>query len=549
MTTSIHLLDEETINQIAAGEVVENSASVVKEIVENALDAGATHITIEIIAGGKQLIRISDNGKGMHKEDAKLSLVRHATSKITCSSDLAKIMTRGFRGEALAAIGSISKLRLTTNSSPDEGSGFMIVQEGGKIVETTEALHKKGTTVEISSLFYNTPARRKFQRSLNADTAAIVKVVQGQALANPHVHFELFQGNEKLLFCPASTLEMRMKTLLGDQEFLPLLAQEGPYQIEGFISDPRLSRSNRTGQYLFINDRPVTSPVIAHAILEGYGTLLESRRFPLFVLHLTMDPALVDVNVHPQKEEVRLREESFLREWLAKTVSLALHKPPEKQKEALPWEKPAALSEEMSFKRTFSFSPPPSFTPVKQTSQQLSFDKQPFPLIGSWKKYLFIDPLHVPSHHNLSFKEDSLLVLYRERARETLLFANMKNKTTPSLHYLTEPVTVELSAAEKQALHTLHLEEWGFVIRSFGPKTVLVEALPVSLDPLDVKDTLLACLENTKKPLEKIAHSLRGDKLSPTLWLDAFFALEHIQWSPSGEPNFFLCGLDTYKKA
>ncbi|MCX6994294.1 MAG: DNA mismatch repair endonuclease MutL [Chlamydiae bacterium] len=541
MPPLIHFLDEETINQIAAGEVVENSASVVKELIENAIDASACNICIEIIAGGKQLIRVQDNGRGMHPADALLSLKRHATSKIRNSSDLELLLTKGFRGEALAAIGSVSKLRLITNHSLDEEAGSIIIQEGGKILETGPALHKQGTTIEVASLFYNTPARRKFQRSAQADTHAIFKCVEKQALSHPEVHFELFQGSEKLLLCPKASLEERMRLLMGDQEFIPITAKEGPYALKGFISHPLLSRSNRTGQYLFINQRAVSSAVISQGVLEGYATLLENRRFPLFVLHLTMEPHLVDVNVHPQKEEVRLREESFLRRWLAETISCALHIPlpspfHEKDQPELPWESFSAKS--------FIFEKPS----LKILAEQLSFDKCPFPIVGSWKKYLLIDPICVPSQHHLVYKEDSLLILYRERARETLLNAQLKAKEPPASCYLTEPLAIELSPAEKSALQSLPLEEWGFIVRSFGPKTVLVEALPVALNPLDVKEIFLACLTTSSKPIEKVAHLLRGDTLSPSLWLDAFFALEHIQWSPSGEPNFFICALNSYKK-
>ncbi|MEI6531841.1 MAG: hypothetical protein WCN87_03375, partial [Chlamydiota bacterium] len=297
---------------------------------------------------------------------------------------------------------------------------------------------------------------------------------------------------------------------------------------------------------LFINQRCIYSPVISQGVLEGYSTLLENRRFPLFVLHLTMDPHLVDVNVHPQKEEVRLREESFLRGFIAETIASALHKPmPTATAKAFFVEPPTSLPWESLSTKAFTFSKPSP----RINAEQLSFDKSPFPMVGSWKKYLLIDPVHVPSSHNLVYKEDSLLILHRERARETLLNAQLKTKEPPASCYLTEPLAIELSSAEKSALQSLPLEEWGFVVRSFGPKTVLVEALPVALNPLDVKEIFLSCLTTSSKPLEKVARLLRGDTLSPALWLDAFFALEHIQWSPSGEPNFFICALDSYKKS
>lgn len=530
---TIHLLDEETINQIAAGEVVENSASVVKELVENALDAGASLVTIEIVAGGKQLIRVSDNGKGMNEADALLSLKRHATSKIISATDLAALVTMGFRGEALAAISSVSKLRLVTNADVDETKAFMVVQEGGQVVETTRTLAPRGTSIEVRALFYNTPARRKFQKSIQADTAALTKVVEELALANPQVGFDLVQGAEKILTRPPESLETRLKALLGDEQWIKIEANEGPYSLSGYISDPSLTRSNRSGQFLFINKRAVTSPLVSLAVLEGYGTLLSTKRYPLFVLHLSMEPHLVDVNVHPQKEEVRLQNEAFLRGWLARAVSLAFHQP--QSKPALPWEAPP------------SFSLPQVRIDKPLLSVQLAFDRPSFPLIGQWKQHLFIDPSDVPARHNLSFTEETVMILHRERARHTLLAAQFLQEEPPAAHYLTEPVIVELSAHEARLLQGQDFTRWGFVIRPFGPRTFMVEALPGSVT--EVKEVLLALITGGDKPALLLARSLKKDTLNPVLWLDAFFALEQIRWAPDGEPNFFLCALNNYKKS
>lgn len=539
MTASIRLLDDMTINQIAAGEVVENSASVVKELVENALDAGALHITVEILAGGRQLIRVSDDGSGMSRDDARLSLLRHATSKILAAEDLASLVTMGFRGEALAAIGSISKLRLITNATGDERQGHMIVQEGGVVVEECSCLHKKGSTLEISALFYNTPARRKFQRSISHETASVTKVIEQIALAYPEVSFILQQGGERLIARGAESLENRMRALLGQQEWSAIKASEGPYSLSGFISPPEHSRPNRSGQYLFINNRVVTSPLVAAGVLAGYGTLLETKRFPLFVLHLNMAPHLVDVNVHPQKEEVRLKDESFLRQWIAEEVAKVFHQPLP-ARDHLPWERPSSSFTLPSCTR------PKSFTSLVQP--ELSFDKKAFPLIGSWKKHLFIDPCHIPAHHGLAVPEETMMVLHRERARETLFAAQFTEDKAPAASYLTEPLTLELSPHEAHILQSHNLEKWGFIIRAFGPKTFLVEALPASLPPDSVKDALLEFIASKQKPAAALAKSLRGDEINPVLWLDAFFALEQIRWTPRGEPTYFLCALDNYKK-
>src|SRR5581483_4928309 len=332
MSRKIRVLSDLTINQIAAGEVIENPASVVKELVENAIDAGARRVKIETLGGGFQLLKISDDGTGMSPDDAALSLERHATSKISDADDLNSLATMGFRGEALASIAAISKLRLLT--ATDSSPAVELEAEGGKISHAGPSSRSRGTTLEVRSLFFNVPARKKFQKSPAASSAEITKMVTQLALAHPEVGFELMQQGRSHFSLPAAAgesltalLKRRAEALLG-MEFLPscrdLSFKEMDYEGQGLIASPEFSRPNRSGQYLFVNQRPVYCPAISYAVRDAYGTRLSSDRHPIYLLHLSIPPPLVDVNVHPQKKEIRLREESQFKFILSDAVNATL---------------------------------------------------------------------------------------------------------------------------------------------------------------------------------------------------------------------------------
>lgn len=336
-SSKIRVLNDHTINKIAAGEVIENPSSVVKELVENSLDAGAQNICVEIKEGGRQLIRITDDGCGMNGDDALLCLERHATSKIKEVEDIQDLVTMGFRGEALPSIAAISKFTLLTSHCDEEKkeSGSFIIVEGGRILSHAPAPRSHGTTIEVKSLFFNVPVRRKFQKSPTYDAQEILKVLNLFALAYPSVRFELISDQKSLLKTPSAStaltfheqLERRLEPILGKEyasSLIPLKFQQDPYEMVGFIGLPTFHKPNRTGQHLFINQRLVTSPFIAAAIREGYGPMLPNQRYPVFILHLHMPGSLLDVNVHPQKKEVRLRQEYQLKEALLQSIQAAL---------------------------------------------------------------------------------------------------------------------------------------------------------------------------------------------------------------------------------
>ncbi|MBN9616080.1 MAG: DNA mismatch repair protein MutL [Acidobacteriales bacterium 59-55] len=347
----IRILSDLVANQIAAGEVVERPASVVKELLENSIDAGATRIRVEVEAGGRKLIRIADNGHGMVKDDALLAFERHATSKLRTSDDLLAIATLGFRGEALPSIASVSRLTLETRS-PEEAAGTLVEIAGGNILRVEEAGLPAGTTITIRDLFFNTPARRKFLKSEQTELSHIAALVTHYALAHPTKHFELHSATQALLVAPAvGNSSDRLFQIFGRETsslMLPTTAEmdfaraglpepppwkreqdytppdPGYLRITGFVSKPELQKLNRNSVYVFVNHRLVRDKLVIHALSEAYRNIIPPTSFPVVLLFLEMPPQEVDVNVHPAKTEVRFRQPSFVHDFIRDTVRTTL---------------------------------------------------------------------------------------------------------------------------------------------------------------------------------------------------------------------------------
>jgi DNA mismatch repair protein MutL len=307
--SAIHILDQATVNQIAAGEVVERPASVVKELVENAIDAGARSIRIDITSSPKEIlsIRIIDDGSGMSPADAVLAFTPHATSKISRIDDLHKIHTLGFRGEALASIAAVSRVTLTTRlRNAGEVIGTRVLVEGGQIQETGETGAPEGTSVLVEDLFYNTPARKKFQKSKNTETAHIHAILEGICLAHPGISFRLYSNqHEQLVTDRSSRILDTIARIYGSdvvKDLIPVNLSLPFMKISGYTSRPSLSRKDTSRIMIAINQRYVSSTVVTGAVKAGYGTLLAKERFPLAFLTLEIDTELVDVNVHPAKK-------------------------------------------------------------------------------------------------------------------------------------------------------------------------------------------------------------------------------------------------------
>ena len=353
----IHVLSDQVANQIAAGEVVERPASVVKELLENSLDAGATRIRIEVEAGGRKLIRITDNGHGMVRDDALLAFERHATSKLRTSDDLLSISTLGFRGEALPSIASVARLVLETRAVAQDGTaaeaaGTLVEIVGGSMLRADPAGVPVGTTITIRDLFFNTPARRKFLKSEQTELSHIAALVTHYALAHPTRHFELHSTTQALLIAPAvANSGERLFQIFGrdtSQLMLPIAAEmdfrraglpepppwkreedyEAPdpgfLRVSGFVSKPELQKLNRNSIYVFVNHRLIRDRLVLHALTEAYRNILPPTSFPVVLLFLEMPPEEVDVNVHPAKTEVRFRQPTFVHDFLRDTVRAGL---------------------------------------------------------------------------------------------------------------------------------------------------------------------------------------------------------------------------------
>jgi DNA mismatch repair protein MutL len=349
----IRVLSDQVANQIAAGEVVDRPASVVKELLENALDAGAMRVRVEVEAGGRKLIRIADDGQGMNRDDALLAFERHATSKLRTADDLLKIATLGFRGEALPSIASVARVTLET-ATGDEAAGTKLEIAGGKIHHVDDAALPRGTTIAVADLFFNTPARRKFLRAESSELAHVTALVTHYALAHPEKHFELVSSSHTIVMAPPVTRPAeRIYQIFGKEtlgQLLPVAAElpldrvglpepppwkkdpdeparvPGTMRLTGFFSKPELQKLNRNSIYIFINKRLIRDRLLIHAITEAYRNVIPPTSYPVVLLFLEMPPEEVDVNVHPAKTEVRFRQSSHVHDFVRDSLRVALIK-------------------------------------------------------------------------------------------------------------------------------------------------------------------------------------------------------------------------------
>ncbi|MDX2495132.1 MAG: DNA mismatch repair endonuclease MutL [Desulfuromusa sp.] len=517
MKTKIHVLPEELCNKIAAGEVVERPSSVVKELLENSLDAGASDILIELEAGGKRLIRITDNGCGMNRQDAFLSFERHATSKIRTDADLFVLTTLGFRGEALASIASVSRLRLKTCDN-DEGLGQQIYAEGGKIKNVAELGLPQGTVVEVRNLFFNLPARKKFLRKEQTELGHAADVVTKQALANSGVSFRLKHNDRMMLDLRREKgLRERVAALLGRSllhDLLPIERQHGDdLQLSGLISQPQLTRSAASHIYTFINGRYIRDRVVQHAVMEGYRHLLMKGRYPVVVLFLQIDPAQVDVNVHPTKHEVRFREQSLVHDFIATSLQQTLRPAEWLEKETLD----SSANEVENVVSTNSFvseSTPQYVQPeghfqnniaVTESTVQQFYPSPPFSQLSSEDRsaigtqYVlpgseatgFFSRLQILGQYHQSYLlcQDGadLILIDQHAAHERVGFEKLRHAyaagTIPS-QTLLFPEVLELDFNSAAALgdNQHELESLGFEIEPFGGKSFALKAIPQLLE-------------------------------------------------------------------
>ncbi len=465
LVNTIELLAESVINQIAAGEVIENPASVVKELVENSVDAEASEIIIEIEAGGLQKIKVQDNGCGMSSRDAKMSLLRHATSKIKSVEDLEVLKSKGFRGEALASIDSISDLTIVTSN------GF----ESTKLYRNSfePAARNKGTTIEVRNLFLNAPARLKFQKSPSACASNVFKGVQQIALAHPEISFRLISNGKNVLDLSASDLKERVKAILG--EFPHELDSSS---IKAFLSSPSEGNLTRRGQYFFINNRPIQSPFLSKAVKQGYGTRISENLYPSFVLFLELSPDKFDVNVHPQKKEVRFQDESEVFSLVQKAISEAFGS---ENHLILPWE----------------FTPPSAQFLVENNEGISCTDADLFPLD---QEQALLDPISY--FHPVCLLGSYLLVeevglkLIDLKGAEARILYEQAEKSFIEMQQLLVPLELKVDSSDEFLALCLEL---GIEARVLHPRLLVIDAIPSMLDPLEVEKLLHGYQKERKK--------------------------------------------------
>jgi DNA mismatch repair protein MutL len=486
----IRVLPEVVASQVAAGEVVERPASVVKELLENSLDAGARQLEIEVRGGGTGLLRVTDDGAGMDREDALLALERHATSKLATAADLAAVRTMGFRGEALPSIASVSEFTLRTRPS-GAASGTEAVVRGGKLVAVREAGCPAGTTVEVKSLFYNVPARRKFLRSAATETAHLDRAVETVALAFPRVAIHYRRDGKTVHRWPAADLAARVAALYGAEERGTLLevaefeAAAG-IRVHGLVARPGATRADRSRQFFFVNGRAVENGFLSAGLREAYRQLLEPGRHPAVVLYLEMEPGAVDCNVHPAKREVRFRHGAAVREAVRAAVEGALRGAraewlrPLRPHVAARVEpvaaavRPAAAVHQPELPRPVSPAPPPAAaaSSAEPGDRAVRRPEEEFRLIGALsQRYLLLEGA------------EGLVMLDQRAAHQRILFERLQRGVeggAVAAQRLLVPAVFELAPREHEAVaeNLAALGAAGFGVEIFGGRALKVEALP-----------------------------------------------------------------------
>ena len=506
----IHRLPVDLANQIAAGEVVERPASVIKELIENAIDAGARRLVITVEYGGKKLIRVEDDGEGMVPEDARLAIERHATSKIHCVEDLERIATLGFRGEALPSIASVSHFRLRTRAR-GEATGTEIRVNGGAVASVTEVGLPEGTCVDVADLFYNLPARRKFLKSDAAESAQVSRIVTQLALCYPEIGFTLTSAGRKVLQVPpVATLRDRLYQLYGDRDDLVEVRRDtGDIKVVGYIAALAEQGPTRGPQNIFINRRVVKDRTIASAIITAYSVASIKERSPEVHLFIEMPHDAIDVNVHPTKAEVRFREQGHVHEVIRRTLGDALGRsgvpvleltPGPAGRPPLPTTAPLPHAFAATFPSRWNVAPSApareaQFAPAGEAQAAPGTEAQVVPFGALMPLGQFRDT------YIIALDEDGLAIIDQHVAHERVLFERITERLTSGRlesQRLLVPILVDLPPSGRQALvaHKADLERLGFELEEFGGDAVRVDAIPALLGRDDCEAAIRALADD-----------------------------------------------------
>lgn len=606
MNDIIQLLPDAIANQIAAGEVVQRPASALKELLENAVDAGATQIQVVIKDAGKQLIQVVDNGKGMSATDARMSFERHATSKIRTSQDLFAIRTFGFRGEALASIAAVAQVELKTRQAEAE-LGTLIQIEGSEVKKQEPVAVAVGTSVAMKNLFFNVPARRNFLKSNPVEMRHIVDEFQRVALSYPEVAFSLFQQDLEVFSLPSGKLSQRIVSLFGKsyQEQLVPCNEETPHvNVKGYIGKPENAKKTRGEQFFFVNNRYIKSSYLHHAVSSAFEGLIQNDQFPFYVLFLDIDPAHIDINVHPTKTEIKFDDERTVYAVIRSAVKQALgahHVMPaldfsldvnfQENWTSNPDTK-VQVDREYSYK---TFNTPEfkksstsgwerlfegNFTPTPSTAQNSEEDQEilTFPSRATSDESRFLIPPQESEATGTTFQVElsyiiaqlstGLLIVDQQSAHERILYERYLRQLQFSQGVSQQclfPATVQLNAGDFALVMDMlpELYSLGFIVEEFGKDTVLIQGVPADVQVKNEKELFEGLVEqfkNFKNELsldkrENLARSLsrraaikKGQKLNPqemeTL-VGQLFASQNPNYSPAGNKTFVKLDLNS----
>jgi DNA mismatch repair protein MutL len=557
LSRRIQLLSPRLSNQIAAGEVVERPASVIKELLENSIDAGASAIEIEVERGGSKLMRVRDDGCGIDKQDLSLALSRHATSKITALDDLEAVSTLGFRGEALASISSVSRLVLASNTS-DQGSGWQVSAAGRDMeAELAPVAHRQGTMVEVKDLFFNTPARRKFLRTEQTEFGRVEDVVKKLALAHFHIAFQLKHNGRVIHHYRAAASqpekERRVAQVCGPAFMEKAIAIEmdgNGLTLWGWVADPTFSRSQADLQYFYVNGRAIRDKVVSHAVRQAYSDVLYHGRHPAFVLNLGLDAATVDVNVHPTKHEVRFRDSRLVHDFLFRSLHRALA-------EVRPAVSAYSLSQDEPERKETAHTVPVQTEPSNSPRQQqaMNFYSRPSAAVGQVRENMRV---YAALHNNdgqspatavdgaqaqpaseaavvpplgyaiaqlkgiyiLAENAQGLIIVDMHAAHERITYERMKSAMAVE-GICAQPLLVPQSIAvsQKEAdcadAHLSTFQSLGFELQRAGPESLLIRQIPSLLDRSNVeqlvRDVLADIVEHgSSERINRHLHDILG---------------------------------------
>jgi DNA mismatch repair protein MutL len=539
---SIHLLPDLLINQIAAGEVIERPASALKELLENSLDAGATSIDVQLEGGGVKLLRVRDNGKGIAKDELRLALMRHATSKIASLDDLQRVASMGFRGEALASMAAVAQLSLTSRTAHDS-HGWKVEAIDGQLSEPVPASQPQGTSIELRELYFNTPARRKFLKTESTEFAWCEETFNRIALSRPDVAFSLQHNGRTVLQLPAQAITERIAAILG-AEFshaaISVERQAAHLSLQGLAALPAYSRSSRDAQYFFVNGRFVRDKVASHALRQAYQDILHHQRHPAFVLFLNMPPEQVDVNVHPAKSEVRFRESQGIHQFIFHTLQQALAVPASGQESRAPEpQRPAPyIPTQQSIRLGVAEREAAYRLWEAQTNNNVGWVERSdthHPSTQENDGYRYAPPILQESEHPLGYalaqlsgiyilaqNEQGLIVVDMHAAHERIVYEKLKTAldneriaTQPLLipvSFYAEPLDVATVEAEQDALHKL-----GFDIAPLSPTTLAIRAMPVMLKQSEAEAAAQHVIAELREYGASRAMTERRDELLATL--------------------------------